>query len=324
MSKIQDALHDLQGRKRSTTDNESRSEEEEVGTTGHENGGAEDRDERAVPEKPVSVKPDPPLNLPDPPPPQLSVLSPRHAVDREHLVGIGLLPTLDQATSIADEFRLIKRPLLENAVEPGNPRRGHPAVIMVASAMPGAGKTFCSVNLAASIALERELNVLLVDADVAKPHISNALGLESRAGLIDVLADNAISIEEVLVRTDFNDIQVLPAGQRHSHSTELLASERMSRVLTELATRYSDRIIIMDSPPLLATSEAHALSQKAGQIVLIIEYGKTLQAEVREAINTLDSNKPVNVILNKSAYSGSVGYHRGRYGQYGIEKEKEK
>ena len=122
-------------------------------------------------------------------------------------------------------------------------------VILVASAMSGAGKTFCSVNLAASISLERELNVLIIDADVAKPHISAAFGLDERPGLIDLLENEDSKIEDFLVRTDLNDIQVLPAGRRHTQSTELLASERMGALISELATRYADRIIVMDSPP---------------------------------------------------------------------------
>ena len=310
MTKIQDALRELQ-------EHEAAEDKDE----GTEEGSRilEDEQQDSGLESTAPAEKTPPPDLPDLGPPQLSVLSPKHAIDRNHLIGLGLLPTLDQAASIADEFRLIKRPLLENATQRFHAESAVAPVIMIASALPGAGKTFCSVNLAASIAVERDLNVLLVDADVAKPHISNALGLESRPGLIDVLADDSISIEDVLVRTDFNDIQVLPAGQRHSHSTELLASERMTRVLTELATRYTDRIIIMDSPPLLATSEAQALAQKVGQIVLVIEFGNTLQTEVREAIGTLDSSKPINVILNKCVYLGSGGYYGGRYGQYGFD-----
>src|SRR5690606_32277089 len=148
-------------------------------------------------------------------------------------------------------------------------------VIMIASAMPGAGKTFCSVNLAVSISLERELNVVLVDVDVAKPHISRAFGLVDRRGLIDLLLDDSIDVADLLVRTDLNDIQVLPAGHPHPQATELPASERMSRVVAELATRYSDRIIVLDSPPLLLTSEAQALASQVGQIALVVEAGRT-------------------------------------------------
>ena len=135
----------------------------------------------------------------------------RHPVVEEDLIHRGLLAPLDHALPISDEFRRIKRPLLDNAskAEAGNGE--HMNVIMVASALPGAGKTFCSLNLAASISLERELNVLLIDADVAKPHISTALGMSDFPGLIDVLEDESSSVEDYLVRTNLNAIQVLPA-----------------------------------------------------------------------------------------------------------------
>lgn len=245
----------------------------------------------------------------------------KHPIDEGHLIHSGLLAPLDQAIPVADEFRRIKRPLIENTLKSAGNDNGFMNVIMVASALPGSGKTFCAVNLAASMSLERELNVMLIDADVAKPHISKAFGLDEHAGLLDILEDETRSIDEVLVRTDLNDIQILPAGRKHSQSTELLASDRMADVIRELATRYPDRIIIMDSPPLLLTSEAQALTKQAGQIALVIESGKTLHQEVLETLETLDQSKPINAILNKSIYTQPGGYYGGGYGYYGFNDE---
>jgi protein-tyrosine kinase len=191
----------------------------------------------------------------------------------------------------------------------------------VASALPGAGKTFCALNLAASISLERELNVLLIDADVAKPHISYALGMSEFPGLIDVLEDESNMVEDFLIRTDLNDIQLLPAGRKHSQATELLASGRMAALVDELSRRYPDRIIVMDSPPLLITSEAQALAQQVGQIALVVESGKTGQQELKETIETLDQSKPINVILNKNVYTQPGGFYGGGYGYYGFNEE---
>jgi exopolysaccharide/PEP-CTERM locus tyrosine autokinase len=239
-------------------------------------------------------------------------------LDEESLIRRGLLAPLDQAIPIADEFRRIKRPLIDNATRNGGVHNDHMNLMMVASPLPGAGKTFCSVNLAASISLERELTVLLVDADVAKPHISTAFGITDRPGLIDILEDETMSIDEGLVRTDLNDIQVLPAGSKHSQSTELLASDRMEEIMHELATRYPDRLIIMDSPPLLVTSEAQAVARQVGQIALVIEAGKTTNEQIQEALELLDPNKAINAILNKSLYSQAGGYYGGGYGHYGF------
>jgi exopolysaccharide/PEP-CTERM locus tyrosine autokinase len=245
--------------------------------------------------------------------------SERHHIDEEELVRCGLLAPPDQALFVADEFRRIKRPLIDNFLKNlGREASDHNNLIMIAGAAPGVGKTFCSVNLARSISQERDLSVLLIDADVAKPHISNVFGLADEPGLIDVLEDDVRSIESVLVRTDLNDIQVLPAGRWHSHSTELLASDRMALLMHEVATRYSDRLIIMDSPPLLATSEAQVAARQAGQIALVVESGKTTDQEIRAAIELLDPDKAINIILNKSPYSQVGDYYGGYYGsRYG-------
>lgn len=243
---------------------------------------------------------------------------PKHHIDPKSLVSAGLLAALDQAVPIADEFRRIKRPLIANAARQRATGEGHMNVIMVASALPKAGKSFCSVNLAASISLERELNVLLVDADIPKPHISREFGLSDSPGLIDLLVDDSRSIEGTLIQTDLNDIQVLPAGSGHPQATELLASERMSRIIDELATRYKDRIILIDSPPLLITSEAQALSGQVGQIVLVVEAGETTQQALLQTVEALDRNKAINVILNKSRHSSPTGYY-GDYARYGQE-----
>lgn len=238
----------------------------------------------------------------------------RHSLDQKLLAEKGLLAPIDTGP-IADEFRAIKRPLIQNATREQEPA-ARSNVIMVASALPGAGKTFCSVNLAVSIAFERELNVLLVDADVAKPHISREFGLSEAPGLIDMLIDETLDLSDVLVRTDLNDIQVLPAGRRHPQATELLASERMSAIVTEIALRYPDRIVIVDSPPLLLTSEAQALASQMGQIVLIVEAGHTSRQILEQTLDVLDQDKAINIILNKSTQWGLFGRYSGAY-EYG-------
>jgi exopolysaccharide/PEP-CTERM locus tyrosine autokinase len=235
-------------------------------------------------------------------PKKVAVEGPRHAVDRAALQDILAVPGNPSGPS-GDEFRRIKRPIITNAFNRQADGEDHMNMVMITSAMPNAGKTFCTVNLAYSMSMERELNVLVVDADVAKPHISRAFGLAEVPGLIDLLLDDKLPIESTLVRTDLNDIQILPAGQRHPQATELLASDRMSRILDELARRYTDRMILLDSPPLLITSEAQALASQLGQIVLVIEAGHTNQQTVLQAIDVLDHKSAINVILNKSRQS---------------------
>jgi exopolysaccharide/PEP-CTERM locus tyrosine autokinase len=252
---------------------------------------------------------------------RVAVEGDRHHVSQDDLMRGGLLASLDHAVAVADEFRRIKRPLIANATRTGPEATMHQNVIMIASGLPGAGKTFCSVNLAVSISLERELNVLLVDADIAKPHISRAFGLDDAPGLIDLLLEDVDEVSDVLVRTDLNDITILPAGRRHAQATELLASERMSAVVKELATRYSDRIVLIDSPPLLITSEAHALAGQVGQIALVVEAGKTTKQALSQTLETLPQDKAVNVILNKARNWGRGGTYYGEYGAYGYDNQ---
>lgn len=253
---------------------------------------------------------------------KVTIEGPKHAIDQQQLINAGLLAPLGHAVPIADEFRRIKRPLITNAtgaINAAGEPDDHMNVIMITSALPNAGKTFCSMNLALSMSLERELNVLLVDADVAKRHITRELGLAEAPGLIDLLLDESLHLDESLVRTDMNDIQVLPAGRGHPQATELLASDRMSSIIKELATRYSDRIILLDSPPLLITSEAQALASQVGQIALVVEAGETTQQSLLQTIEVLDRDKAINFILNKSRHSSQFGYYGGDYGYYGYE-----
>jgi receptor protein-tyrosine kinase len=246
---------------------------------------------------------------------------PKHHVSQQDLIRDGLLATLDQAVPVADEFRRIKRPLISNVMDKRLKGSAFQNVIMITSPLPRAGKTFCAVNLAVSIALERDLSVLLVDADVAKPHVTRAFGLEGRPGLIDLLVDETADINPMLVQTDLNDVQVLPAGRSHPQATELLASDRMSRIVRDMAGRYSDRVIVFDSPPLLITSEAQAIASQVGQVVIVVEAGRTSHQELQHTVELLNEEAALSVILNKSRswHWGRGGDYSGEYGHYGYE-----
>lgn len=221
--------------------------------------------------------------------------------------------TPDQGrTQIAEQFRVIKRPLLTNAFNkgPGMIKNGN--LIMVTSGLAGEGKSFCTVNLAMSIAMEMDRTVLLVDADVARPTVPKILGLGVERGLMDILLDEDLKLADVLLKTDIEKLTLLSAGRRHSHSTELLASESMGELLKELAQRYSDRVVIFDSPPLLLTSEARVLASQMGQIVLVVEAETTSQQVVKETLRQIESCDVVNLIYNK-ARSFSGGEYYGSY-----------
>lgn len=227
----------------------------------------------------------------------------------------GMVTPDGERTQISEEFRLIKRPLLSNAFRRDGKAIKHGNMIMVTSALPGEGKTFTAINLATSIALERDQTVLLVDADVAKASIPEFLGIPYEKGLLDVLADRSVQLSDVMIRTQIENFSILPAGRRHRNSTELLASEAMRKLVEELATRYPDRIVVFDSPPLLATSEASVLASHMGQIVMVVETGKTPQEALREALTHVEQCEFVGLVMNKGATGARDSY--GYYGSYG-------
>ena len=210
---------------------------------------------------------------------------------------------------VAEEFRVIKRPLIDNAFsEDGRPVNRN-NLIMVTSALPGEGKTFSAINLAISIAMELDHTVLLVDADVARPSVLRTLGLKSEAGLMDLLLDTSLDMADVLLKTNIDTLTILPAGKNHRHATELLASQTMSGLLDEIASRYPDRIVIFDSPPLLLTSEARVLASQMGQIVVVVEAETTTMHAVKSALSQLEACSNVNLVYNKARdFPGQENY----------------
>jgi exopolysaccharide/PEP-CTERM locus tyrosine autokinase len=224
----------------------------------------------------------------------------------------GIVTPDEGRTQIAEQFRVIKRPLLTNAFSKGPGRVKNGNLIMVTSALAGEGKSFCTVNLAMSIAMEMDRTVLLVDADVARPSVPKILGVGKERGLLDILLDEKLDLADVLIKTNVEKLTLLTAGTRHSHSTELLASQSMGELLKELAERYADRVVIFDSPPLLLTSEARVLASQMGQIVLVVEAETTSQQAVKETLRQIESCDVVNLIYNK-ARSFSGGEYYGYY-----------
>ena len=222
-------------------------------------------------------------------------------------------------SQLADEFRVIKRPLIANAMGKGGAPINNGNLIMITSALPGEGKSFTAINLAISIAMELDNTVMLVDADVARPSVLNMLGLPPAPGLLDVVAKNSVDISSVLMRTNIEKLSILPSGTQHPRATELLASDAMVRLLDDMASRYSDRIIIFDSPPLLLTTESRVIATHMGQIVMVVNAGNTAQAAVLQAVATIEACPVKMMVLNQSRQAASDGYGYGYGYGYGNE-----
>ena len=218
-------------------------------------------------------------------------------VDLELLTRTGCLIEVDSRSLQAQQFRDIKRPLLRNARSASATERM--SLIMVTSPGSGEGKTFCAINLAMSMAIEVDTAVLLVDADVVRPDLLSRLGLQPRKGLLDLLADSDIDITDVLLRTNVANLSILPAGSANSRSTEILASSALDRLLAELAVRLPDHVVIFDAPPLLLTTEAKVLATRVGQVLMVIEAGRTPRNLAQRAFAVLDECAIVMTVLNK-------------------------
>jgi protein-tyrosine kinase len=210
--------------------------------------------------------------------------------------------------ALAEEFRMIKRPLLRKLRDGDSDRRN---LIAVTSAMPGEGKSFCALNLALSMAMERDTTVLLVDAHMAHPSLPAMLGIPDSPGMMDLLMDDTLSAADVIVKAGLPALSVLPAGKSNLQAVELLASRDMGRLLEELASRYADRVIIFDTAPLLVTTEASVLASQMGQVVLVVDAETTTHACLGEALRHLEPCPHVHLVYNKAnikrappAYSG--------------------
>jgi protein-tyrosine kinase len=234
-------------------------------------------------------------------------------LDLDALTEAGFVTPKAQRSLTAEQFRVIKRPLLTNAMGKGAAPVTHGNRIMVTSAMAGEGKTFTAINLAMSMAMELDHTVLLVDADVSRPSIMKTLGLPSGPGLLDLLLANETEMSDALLRTNIDKLTLLPSGTPHQRATELLASDAMSALVEEMGRRYPERIIIFDSPPLLMTTESRVLATHMGQIVMVVQAGQTQRAQVRHALETIE-NCPIKLmVLNqvREEERNSYGYGYG-------------
>jgi len=244
------------------------------------------------------------------------------AVDAPALRALGYLPEEERNREFADQYRQIKRPLIQKALGIGKGAAGaivsDPRVIMVTSALPGDGKTFTSVNLALSIARERDVSVLLIDADAPKPHISELFGVSRERGFLDALIDETEAVEGLVLPTSIQGLSLLPAGTRLENATELLASNRLRTVLRDLCAHQPRRLVLLDSPPLLVAAEGRALVPNAGQVVLVVRAGQTPPQAVQDAVALFGEQQAGGIVLNDmTSGPGNRYYGYGQYGGYG-------
>ena len=235
-------------------------------------------------------------------------------IDLERLAAASFLTPDVGVNGQSEEYQQIKRRLLGNMLPGKGPNANSSNLIMVTSSVPSEGKTFTSVNLSMSIAAEIDHTVLAIDTDIAKRDLTRAFNAVGKPGIFDVLSDDSLSLSDVMLRTNIPNFVLIPAGLNGEGSTELLASVRMHEICQELGSRYRDRVVIFDTPPVLATSAALALAPKMGQVVLVVEAGKTKQETLSDALGLLDASLITGLILNKSKQQRRSAYDY--YGYY--------
>jgi len=233
-------------------------------------------------------------------------------IDKESMLERGYMYDAGTRKVTQEEFRQIKRKLLNNAFGRASKTLDNSNLIMVSSSNPNEGKTFISINLALSIALEQDKTVLLIDADVLRPSIERELGFESKVGLIELLLSEVNSVSDIIYSTNITNLKIIPSGKRHHLTNELLASNRMVDIAKELAERYPDRIVIFDCPPILGVTETPVLSNLMGQAVVVVEESKTKIEDVKKATALLNEDMAIGLVMNKALKSS-----KDLYGYYG-------
>lgn len=233
--------------------------------------------------------------------------------DFEDLESRGFLVPDNKTAKIHQEFRLIKRRLLDNAFGRLRPVVDKGRLMMVTSSLPGEGKTFSAINLAISIAIGGEHPVLLVDADIARPNVANTLRLDvsGKNGLTDYLDDPSLSLADMLMRTSVPNLTLLLAGQQQHHPVDLLASSSMAALVDTLKTQLPHHVIIFDSPPLLPVTETRSLSALVGQVLLVVAAGDTPRSAVNEALIQLENCEAVGMLFNKAPAQPSAPAYYG-------------
>ena len=215
------------------------------------------------------------------------------------LKAAGLLTPASRSNATGHEFRILKAPILEKAFAPREGQVRNARRVVVTSAIPGEGKTFCAINLAICVAVAGNRSVLLIDADVAQPSIAQQIGLEPGAGLIDLLTRREHDHHKLILQTDLPGLAVLPAGRPESHAGEYLATSEMTALLDRLSAELPQYLFVIDTPPLLAVTEVRTLVQQAGQTLVVVSAGITTRTVLDTALATIAGASDISLVLNK-------------------------
>jgi protein-tyrosine kinase len=236
-------------------------------------------------------------------------------LDRRRLDRAGIYSPATHANRTTEEIRLVKQAALQRAADAARGKLPTAALMMVTSTREAEGKSFIAANLALSIAAEEGRSVVLLDADPSRSAVAMLFGISPRLGLLDAIADDRVHPSDVLIGTDVEGLFIVPAGHPHALSAEHFASERTTLFLQRLTAECPGALIIIDAPPVLATTEASALARHVSQILYVVEAERIGRAEITEALDLISMCPNIGFVLNKVRFQfGSVRF--GNYYRY--------
>ena len=237
-------------------------------------------------------------------------------INVDRLERSGLVTPQGGRKRLVDEFRIIKRSILRTAFEREDSVERFRNLVMVTSANSGEGKTSTSISLAMSVASERDRPVLLIDLDPVRQDLSRTLGAArrpgDRKGLFDLIGDENVELGDVLLPTSVPQLDLLPTGKDSPLSNELLSGSKMKELMEDLSHWYRDGLVIIDTPPVLASTEPNVLAMYVGQTVVVVEANRTERSAIDEALGLIEQCDCISFVLNKSS-SAETPYQYGRY-----------
>jgi receptor protein-tyrosine kinase len=235
-------------------------------------------------------------------------------VDMTSLFRAGMIDWNRVRSRVSEEFRLVQRQIVRTAFTAAGAEPGFSNLLMITSSIPGEGKSFTALNLAACIARQRDHHVLLIDIDSKRDSFCMALGLGDAPGLLDLAANPELEATQVMARTAIENLSVLPIGIERDLGPELFASKQMTKLIQAIGRRYADRLIVLDAPPTLSTSDPAALAPIVGQVLFVVEAERTQREEVVSSLDLLQACPTITLLLNKVQVQ--TRYTFGAYSTY--------
>lgn len=191
-----------------------------------------------------------------------------------------------------ESYRVLRTRILQRTLDKGG------NTLMVTSTLPGEGKTLTAINLTFTLAKEFKQTVLLVDCDLRQQNIHKILGIPSEKGLVDYILDNC-PVKDMIVWPGVEKMSLISGGKTLQGSSELLGSLRMKELVAEMKTRYPDRYVIFDVPPVLSAADALAFVPLVDHVVMVVQAGETPLPDIKKALEMLPQEKILGIVLNR-------------------------